>query len=69
MVKEFLFNSITGGILWLIIGTLMMFYTLKFVNREPTSVGQPFLNALFSSIGFITLGLIMIITKIKELFH
>jgi len=69
MIKEFLFNSIIGGILWLIIGFIMMFYTLKFVNREPTSIGQPFLKALFSSIGFIILGIIMIVIKIKELFN
>ncbi len=64
---DFLISTYWGGIIWIIVGGLKLFDTLKFTKRNIESSLQPFTNGVLASIGAIVLGVIIIIQKIFDL--
>lgn len=61
---DFFVETYWGGIILTIVGIIQLYHTIKYTKKNVNSVLQPFTNGIFSGIGFIIAGLVVIIGKL-----
>ena len=60
-MKSFFFETYVGGILFILIGVLIIIHTVKYTNPVYDSVLQPYTHGILGGIGAIILGFSIIV--------
>lgn len=62
---DYLLSSYFGSLLYFSLGLSILYLTVKFVNKDKTSVFQPYTSGLIGGAGFIFIGIFILIMKLS----
>jgi len=61
---DFFISTFIGAFLCILIGSLLLIHSLKRGNDAPISPLQPYYSGIVAGLGFIIVGIIVIVNKI-----
>ncbi len=63
-MKQFFFETVWEGLMYVVIGIILLISTIKYTKPDSNSVLKPFASGLIAGIGAIILGIIITINAL-----
>ena len=63
-MKHYFYETVWEGLLYIVIGIILLISTIKYTKPDPDSVLKPFASGLIAGIGAIILGIIIIVNAL-----